>query len=78
MRASRLALPASVVLALACAVLNAAPPVSKSPWRRYLTGADYETIQMQMGVSNGSLRGLLHRGLKLLQERLQAELREPH
>jgi hypothetical protein len=44
---------------------------------RYLTGADYESIQMQMGLSNGSLRGLLHRGLKMLHERLPAGLREP-
>ena len=26
---------------------------------RYLTGADYETIQLQMGLTNGALRGLL-------------------
>ena len=38
---------------------------------RYLAGADYDTIQMQMGLTNGSLRGLLHRGLKLLREELQ-------
>ena len=25
---------------------------------RYLAGADYETIQVQMGLSNGSLRGV--------------------
>jgi RNA polymerase sigma-70 factor (ECF subfamily) len=31
-----------------------------------------------LGLSNGSLRGLLHRGLRLLQERLPAELRAPH
>lgn len=37
---------------------------------RYLGGADYETIQMQMGLTNGSLRGLLHRGM----QRLRAEL----
>jgi RNA polymerase sigma-70 factor (ECF subfamily) len=39
---------------------------------RYLVGADYGTIQMQMGLSNGSLRGLLHRGMA----QLRAELRE--
>jgi RNA polymerase sigma-70 factor (ECF subfamily) len=59
------------------AVLRSLPEEYRLPLTlRYLTGADYETIQMQMGVSNGSLRGLLHRGLKLLQERLPAELRE--
>jgi RNA polymerase sigma-70 factor (ECF subfamily) len=37
---------------------------------RYMGGCDYETIQMQLGLSNGALRGLLHRGLKLLRARL--------
>ena len=37
-------------------------------WLRYFGGADYETIQTQMGLTNGSLRGLLHRGLKMLRE----------
>jgi RNA polymerase sigma-70 factor (ECF subfamily) len=59
------------------AVLRSLPEEYRLPLTlRYLTGADYETIQMQLGVSNGSLRGLLHRGLKLLQERLPPELRE--
>lgn len=40
---------------------------------RYLGGADYETIQTQLGMSNGSLRGLLHRGLKLMRARLENE-----
>lgn len=40
---------------------------------RYLGGADYETIQTQLGMSNGSLRGLLHRGLKLMRARLETE-----
>jgi RNA polymerase sigma-70 factor (ECF subfamily) len=37
---------------------------------RYITGADYETICLQLGLTNGSLRGLLHRGLKLLRSKL--------
>jgi RNA polymerase sigma-70 factor (ECF subfamily) len=37
---------------------------------RYLAGADYETIEMQLGLTNGALRGLLHRGLKMLRARL--------
>ena len=37
---------------------------------RYLAGADYETISRQLALSNGSLRGLLHRGLELLRNRL--------
>jgi RNA polymerase sigma-70 factor (ECF subfamily) len=38
---------------------------------RYIGGSDYETIQMQLGLTNGSLRGVLHRGLKLMRERLR-------
>jgi len=38
---------------------------------RYVTGADYETIEVQLGLTNGSLRGLLHRGLKILRARLE-------
>jgi RNA polymerase sigma-70 factor (ECF subfamily) len=43
---------------------------------RYLVGADYETIQMQMGLSNGSLRGLLHRGMARLRAEMQKILGE--
>ena len=43
---------------------------------RYLTGADYETIGEQLGLTNGSLRGFLHRGLKMLRDRLPPELGE--
>ena len=38
---------------------------------RYLAGADYETIGRQLGLSNGSLRGLLNRGMA----RLRAEMK---
>jgi RNA polymerase sigma-70 factor (ECF subfamily) len=41
---------------------------------RYVTGADYETIETQLGLSNGALRGLLQRGLKLLRARLDRAL----
>lgn len=37
---------------------------------RYLAGSDYETIEMQLGLTNGALRGLLHRGLKMLRARM--------
>lgn len=40
---------------------------------RYIGGADYEMIRMQLGISNGSLRGLLHRGLKLLRQKMEAD-----
>jgi RNA polymerase sigma-70 factor (ECF subfamily) len=43
---------------------------------RYLTGADYETIGEQLGLTNGSLRGYLHRGLKMLRDRLPPELHD--
>jgi RNA polymerase sigma-70 factor (ECF subfamily) len=56
-------------------VLRSLPEEYRLPLTlRYLAGADYETIQMQMGLSNGSLRGLLHRGLKLLREEMQQAL----
>ena len=38
---------------------------------RYLGGADYETIEKQLALSNGSLRGLLHRGMAILREKLK-------
>ena len=37
---------------------------------RYLHDHDYETISRQLGLTNGSLRGLLHRGMNLLRERM--------
>ena len=37
---------------------------------RYIGGADYDAIATQLAMSNGSLRGLLHRGMKLLRERM--------
>ena len=57
------------------AVLRSLPEEYRLPLTlRYLAGADYETIQTQLGLTNGALRGLLHRGLKLLRERLPHEL----
>jgi RNA polymerase sigma-70 factor (ECF subfamily) len=51
-------------------VLRSLPEEYRLPLTlRYLGGSDYETIQTQLGLTNGSLRGLLHRGLKLLRER---------
>jgi RNA polymerase sigma-70 factor (ECF subfamily) len=37
---------------------------------RYIAGADYETIGRELGLSNGSLRGMLSRGMHMLRERL--------
>jgi RNA polymerase sigma-70 factor, ECF subfamily len=56
------------------AVLRSLPEDYRLPLTlRYITGADYETISEQLGLTNGSLRGLLHRGLKMLRERLPPE-----
>ena len=55
-------------------VLRALPEEYRLPLTlRYLAGADYATIETQLGLSNGALRGLLHRGLKLLRARLGPE-----
>jgi RNA polymerase sigma-70 factor (ECF subfamily) len=55
------------------AVLRSLPEEYRLPLTlRYLTGADYEAITTQLGLTNGSLRGLLHRGLKMLRVRLAA------
>ena len=50
-------------------MLRSLPEEYRLPlWLRYFGGADYETIQEQLGLTNGSLRGLLYRGLKMLRE----------
>ncbi len=55
------------------AVLRSLPEEYRTPLTlRYIAGADYETICVELGLSNGSLRGLLHRGLNLLRARLGA------
>src|SRR5262245_54818680 len=58
-------------------VLRSLPEEYRLPLTlRYLAGADYQTIQTQMGLTNGSLRGLLHRGLKLLRAEMHQLLGE--
>jgi RNA polymerase sigma factor (sigma-70 family) len=53
-------------------VLRSMPEEYRQPLTlRYLTGADYETIGRELGLTNGSLRGLLHRGLAMLREELK-------
>jgi RNA polymerase sigma-70 factor (ECF subfamily) len=60
------------------AILRSLPEEYRVPLTlRYLAGADYETIQTQLGLSNGSLRGILHRGLKLLRAKLPAGFGNP-
>ncbi len=52
-------------------ILRSMPQEYRQPLTlRYLTGADYETIGRELGLTNGSLRGLLHRGLAMLREEL--------
>jgi RNA polymerase sigma factor (sigma-70 family) len=43
---------------------------------RYLQGSDYETISRELGLSNGSLRGLLNRGMAMLREKMRPSSRE--
>ncbi len=55
-------------------VLRALPEDYRLPLTlHYIAGADYASIATQLGLSNGTLRGLLHRGLKLLRQRLAPE-----
>jgi RNA polymerase sigma-70 factor, ECF subfamily len=57
------------------AALRSLPDEYRMPLAlRYLTGADYDDISQQLGLTNGSLRGFLHRGLKMLRDRLPPEL----
>ena len=54
------------------AVLRSLPEEYRLPLTlRYIIEADYETIETQLGLTNGSLRGLLHSGLKILRSRLE-------
>ena len=59
------------------AVLRSLPEEYRLPLTlRYIGGADYETICLQLGLTNGSLRGLLHRGMKLLRAELQQVMKD--
>ncbi len=61
----------------ALAVLRSLPEEYRLPLSlRYLAGADHQTIQLQLGLSNGALRGLLHRGMKLLRAEMHKLLGE--
>jgi RNA polymerase sigma-70 factor (ECF subfamily) len=56
----------------ALSVLRSLPEDYRMPLMlRYLAGADYETISRQLGLSNGSLRGLLNRGMALLRAEIK-------
>ena len=52
-------------------VLRSLPEEYRMPLLlRYIGGADYQTIGQQLGLTNGSLRGMLSRGLSMLRSRL--------
>ena len=62
----------------ALVALRELPPAYREPLvMRYLGGADYQAITKQLSLTNGSLRGLLKRGMDLLRERLNVEPRRP-
>jgi RNA polymerase sigma-70 factor (ECF subfamily) len=57
------------------AILRSLPEDYRLPLTlRYLGGADYESIRLQLGLTPGSLRGLLNRGLQLLRAELKRAL----
>jgi RNA polymerase sigma-70 factor, ECF subfamily len=52
-------------------VLRSLPEDYRRPLMlRYFAGADYESIGRELGLTNGSLRGLLSRGMHLLRAEL--------
>ena len=56
----------------AIAALQSLPEEYRLPLTlRYLNDADYDTIARQLALSNGALRGLLQRGMKLMREKLR-------
>ncbi|OHB77111.1 MAG: hypothetical protein A2Z34_02500 [Planctomycetes bacterium RBG_16_59_8] len=55
----------------ALSILRSLPDEYRMPLMlRYLTGADYDTIGRQLGLTNGALRGLLNRGMALLRSEM--------
>jgi RNA polymerase sigma-70 factor, ECF subfamily len=52
-------------------VLRSLPAEYREPLMlRYIAGTDYDTIGRQLGISNGSLRGMLTRGMAMLRAEL--------
>ena len=55
------------------AVIRSLPEEYRLPITlRYIAGADYQTIGRQLGLTNGSLRGLLNRGMAQLRAAMRA------
>lgn len=56
-------------------VLRSLPEEYRLPLTlRYLSGVETDDIGSQLGLTNGAVRGRLHRGLKLLRDRLPPDL----
>jgi RNA polymerase sigma-70 factor (ECF subfamily) len=56
----------------ALSILRSLPEEYRVPLMlRYLAGADYDAIARQLALSNGSLRGLLQRGMKMLRDEMR-------
>jgi RNA polymerase sigma-70 factor (ECF subfamily) len=56
-------------------ILQAMPEEYRLPLTlRYIDGADHDSIQLQLGLTPGSLRGLLYRGLQLLRRAVKQEV----
>ena len=54
------------------ALLRSMPQEYRLPLTmRFLGGADYETIGRELAISNGSLRGLLNRGMAMLRAQMK-------
>jgi RNA polymerase sigma-70 factor (ECF subfamily) len=45
---------------------------------RYLEGYDYNQIAGALGLTDGSLRGLLNRGMKMLRENIRIATTDKH
>ena len=55
-------------------VLRSLPEEYRMPLMlRYIAGADYETIGRQLGISNGSLRGMLSRGMAMMRAEMMGQ-----
>jgi RNA polymerase sigma-70 factor (ECF subfamily) len=54
------------------ALLRSMPQEYRLPLTmRYLDGADYQTIGRELAITNGSLRGLLNRGMAMLRTKVR-------
>ena len=69
-------LEAAETRARAMRVLESLPDEYRAPLMlRYFSGADYATMSRQLGVSNGTLRGRLNRGMAMLRAQIKRPTR---